>query len=110
MNIGSLIRELRKKVGMTQMVLGDKIGVSYQQVQKYEKNTNVPRIPRLKQIADVFGVSFMVFIEEDNTNTTEETQLLNLFRKIKGKKRKNALMSYLEGLLSVTNQKKYVKT
>ena len=38
--MGELIRQLRKSAGMSQMKLADRIGVSYQQVQKYEKGVN----------------------------------------------------------------------
>ncbi len=38
--IGSLIREARKSRGLSQMKLAEAIGVTFQQVQKYEKGSN----------------------------------------------------------------------
>lgn len=49
--IGEHVRERRLLVGMTQEQLGSTIGVSFQQVQKYEKGTNRVSASRLRQIA-----------------------------------------------------------
>jgi transcriptional regulator with XRE-family HTH domain len=43
MTIGSRIKELRKKEGLTQKDLAGKIGVHYQAVQHWEKGRNAPR-------------------------------------------------------------------
>lgn len=53
---GTLIREMRKRGGMSQTVLGKKMGVSFQQVQKYENGTTRLSIPRLFQVAKVFSM------------------------------------------------------
>jgi len=55
--VGARIRILRKHRGMSQGELAGKIGVSFQQVQKYEKGTNRVGASRLSCIADVLGVS-----------------------------------------------------
>lgn len=49
-HIGQQIRAKRKSKGMTQQQLADEIGVTFQQVQKYEHGTNIT-VKRLNQIA-----------------------------------------------------------
>ena len=59
--VGSRIRMRRIMLGMSQEKLGDALGLTFQQVQKYEKGTNRVGASRLQQIADVLQVhvSFM---------------------------------------------------
>jgi len=54
--VGESIRAHRLAAGMSQGELAKRIGVSFQQVQKYEKGTNRVGAGRLPQIADVFGI------------------------------------------------------
>jgi transcriptional regulator with XRE-family HTH domain len=69
--IGQKIRARRLIEKMSQETLGEKIGVSFQQVQKYEKGTNRVSYSRLVQIADTLneGVSFFT---EDTSTVSEE--------------------------------------
>ncbi len=55
--IGQSIRAYRLAAGMSQGDLAKRLGVSFQQVQKYEKGTNRVGAGRLPLIADMFGVS-----------------------------------------------------
>lgn len=48
--VGQRIRARRNEVGMSQDELGQKLGVSFQQIQKYEKGTNRVSTGRLDQI------------------------------------------------------------
>jgi transcriptional regulator with XRE-family HTH domain len=54
--VGTRIKERRKFLGLSQANLADKIGVTFQQVQKYEKGTNRVGSSRLHQIASVLRV------------------------------------------------------
>jgi len=54
--VGESIRAHRVLAGMSQGELGRKIGVSFQQVQKYEKGKNRVGAGRLPQIAEILGV------------------------------------------------------
>jgi len=49
--IGEKIRELRKEQGMSQMSLAALVGVSYQQIQKYEKASGSISVERLEQLS-----------------------------------------------------------
>ena len=54
--IGQRVRTQRLMIGMSQEKLGDALGVTFQQIQKYEKGTNRIGSGRLHQIASVLGV------------------------------------------------------
>ena len=63
--IGSVIRMRRVKLGLSQTDLGNALGVTFQQIQKYERGTNavastrIPDLCRALEITpnDLFGVS-----------------------------------------------------
>lgn len=55
--LGTLVRLRRRKLGMSQAVLGARIGVSFQQVQKYENASNRIAASVLVQIADALEIA-----------------------------------------------------
>lgn len=59
--VGTKIKVRRRLQGIGQEELGAAIGVTFQQVQKYEKGTNRVSASRLHQIADVLGMSVSEF-------------------------------------------------
>jgi transcriptional regulator with XRE-family HTH domain len=61
--IGRKIRALRLERGLSQSGLADGIGLTFQQVQKYEKGTNRVSAGRLQRIADLLNVPIMYFYE-----------------------------------------------
>ncbi len=62
-HVGSRVRMRRMMVGMSQEKLGEALGLTFQQVQKYEKGTNRIGASRLHQIAAVLGVQIEFFYE-----------------------------------------------
>ena len=62
-NVGHLIREQRKMMGLTQQDLADALGISYQQVQKYEIGTNRVSAGRLYELAQFLKVDISFFFE-----------------------------------------------
>ena len=88
--IGAIIRSMRKDAGMSQMSLADKVGISYQQIQKYEKGKSKLTVPRLLQLARIFGVSFSAFIPQEDVGgasklmsmSEDEKELLVFYRVI----------------------------
>jgi|SRR6185503_614242 len=52
--IGRRVRLMRQQASMSQTTLGEMLGVTFQQIQKYEKGTNRLAGSRLTQIAEVF--------------------------------------------------------
>jgi transcriptional regulator with XRE-family HTH domain len=63
--IGQKIRELRKDQGMSQMRLAELVGVSYQQIQKYEKASGNINVARLEQISKAFKIPITSFFNAD---------------------------------------------
>ena len=55
--IGQRIKIQRRAKGLSQDALGDQLGISFQQVQKYEKGVNRVGAARLKQISRILEVS-----------------------------------------------------
>lgn len=55
--VGSRLRELRVSHGLSQGDLGKRIGVSFQQVQKYEKGVNAIASSRMRALCNVFNVT-----------------------------------------------------
>lgn len=62
-SVGSRIALLRAARGISQTALGQALGVSFQQVQKYEKGRNRVGAGRLQTIADHLGVPVSTFFE-----------------------------------------------
>jgi transcriptional regulator with XRE-family HTH domain len=62
-HVGSRMRMRRLAVGMSQQKLATALGVTFQQVQKYEKGANRMGSSRLQQVADVLGVAAPFFFE-----------------------------------------------
>jgi transcriptional regulator with XRE-family HTH domain len=98
--LGQRVRAVRLKAGLSQNDLADSIGVTFQQVQKYELGTN--RIPatRLMAIADTLGVAITTLLEAIHANPSggritkstaaypdspEANNLLTLFNAIESK-------------------------
>ena len=56
-NIAANITSLRRREGMTQAALAEKLGYSDKSISKWERADGTPDIVCLKRIADLFGVS-----------------------------------------------------
>lgn len=62
-HVGKRVRHRRWMVGMTQQQLADKVGIKFQQIQKYETGMNRVSASRLWDIADALGVTISFFFE-----------------------------------------------
>jgi transcriptional regulator with XRE-family HTH domain len=63
-HVGNRIRLRRMLIGMSQEALGENLGLTFQQVQKYEKGINRISASRLFRIANVLGASVQFFFKE----------------------------------------------
>jgi len=110
--IGTRVRMRRISIGMSQERLGDMLGLTFQQVQKYEKGTNRISVGRLVDIAQVLGVGIDFFFngiksvkieagfaEEEATpyisdmmSTPEGLQLIKTFAGIKSAKVRKSIV------------------
>lgn len=62
-HVGSRVRMRRMMLSMSQEKLGDALGLTFQQVQKYEKGTNRIGASRLQAIANILQVPVSFFFE-----------------------------------------------
>ena len=62
-HVGSRVRMRRMMLNMSQEKLGDALGLTFQQVQKYEKGTNRIGASRLQQISQILQVPVEFFFE-----------------------------------------------
>lgn len=126
--IGLKIKQIRKSWGISQIELAERIGTSFQQVQKYEKGSTRISVMRLQQISEALGVNITAFFEEgeripkvsdlasrytpggDPFETIqplnkEEITLLKLFRKTRNRKVREGILKQLRGVIELENQK-----
>lgn len=68
-HVGSRIRLRRNMLGMSQEKLGESLGITFQQVQKYEKGTNRVGASRLQAISSILGVPVSFFFENAPDHT-----------------------------------------
>jgi len=62
-HVGARVRMRRMMLSMSQEKLGDALGLTFQQVQKYEKGTNRIGASRLQQISQILQVPVAFFFE-----------------------------------------------
>jgi len=108
--VGQRVRAYRLARGMSQTTLGQKVGVTFQQIQKYEMGTNRIGSSRLKKVATVLGVSIgTLFAEGEDTQTRHGSltemlaqphtaRLLRAFGAISDDRLRLALVHLAEGL------------
>lgn len=61
--VGKRVRARRMQLAMSQERLGGQLGLTFQQVQKYEKGTNRISASKLFQVAGILGVEVAYFFE-----------------------------------------------
>ena len=126
--IGEKIRLLRKSWGLSQLELAEKIGISFQQIQKYEKGATRISVMRLYQISEALGADITQFFDEgekglklsdaslkytsrgDDLNilqplNKEEITLLKLFRKVDNSKLRESIFKQLRGIIDLEKHK-----
>ena len=115
---------MRKALGLSQIALAERIGISFQQIQKYEKGTSKISVLRLQQISEALDININTFFEAkesalqifgptlkyDSTESSlhtpsllnaEEATLLKLFRKIKNKKFREGILRQVKGIIEL---------
>jgi len=118
-HVGSRVRLKRTMMGLSQEKLGESLGVTFQQVQKYEKGANRIGASRLQQIAAILKTPIAFFFEDapgydspsaglsesespeytiDFLATTEGLQLNRAFAKIKDPKVRKKIIDLVKSL------------
>jgi transcriptional regulator with XRE-family HTH domain len=125
-HVGSRIRLRRNMVAMSQEKLGDKLGITFQQIQKYEKGTNRVGASRLQAIGAILNVPVSYFFEDaprengepgdgfaeepgntfstDFLSTTEGVQLIRSFVKISDPKVRRKVLDLIKVLADEDEQ------
>lgn len=103
--IGAKLRELRLDAGLTQEKLAEMLGITFQQVQKYERGVTKVNLMKLQQLAVVLKVPPMVFFDNNPCNayslTQDEQELLKHYRAICKKSHQTSLLDIAAGLSSI---------
>jgi transcriptional regulator with XRE-family HTH domain len=112
--VGNQIRERRMARGMSQTVLGDALGITFQQVQKYEKGLNRVSASRLHRLAEVLQVAPTFFFDEQLSQmctvssgtddldqflaSAEGSSLMKAFQRVSGKKLRRSIVALVQRL------------
>jgi transcriptional regulator with XRE-family HTH domain len=106
--IGARMRARRRQLGLSQSELAEQLGVSFQQVQKYERGANRVAASTLVTAAEALGVTVSWLVGEDQPLPADETDLLlalsrpgameilQAFNAISDARRRNALLAVAE--------------
>ncbi|WP_417257823.1 helix-turn-helix domain-containing protein [Celeribacter sp.] len=76
-HVGKRVRHRRWMVGMTQQQLAEKVGIKFQQIQKYETGMNRVSASRLWDIAEALGVPVSFFFEGADDASNEKLPAQN---------------------------------
>ncbi len=82
-HVGTRIRTRRLLLGMNQESLAKALGLTFQQVQKYERGANRVSASRLAAIADTLGVPIAYFFAEFATPDTPQSAEERRFRELR---------------------------
>lgn len=111
--LGALIRAARKRAEMSQMKLAECIGVTYQQIQKYESGKSEVSVTRLYEIAEALGIPVTSLLAEEihqlkvsepqeiyGLLNNDEKKLVDLIRKINNKRLTRIFVKMLEEIIN----------
>ena len=81
--MGMMIASKRKELGMTQMELAEKMGVTDKAVSKWERDLSYPDISSLPKLAEIFGMSVDELMQvkadtKENANDNKVSEIVNL--------------------------------
>jgi len=101
-DLGQKIKLLRQTAGLSQERLAEMVGVTFQQIQKYENGQTTLNIVKLQQIAKALNLptkDFFQDVADDRPRlTVQEGELLQAFRKIKNSELRGAVLSIVSNV------------
>ena len=80
---------LRKKTGMSQEELADRLGVSRQAISRWELGSTLPDAPNLLKLSDLFGVSIDYLLRDDYESERDLPPAQEMRREMTAKDQKN---------------------
>jgi transcriptional regulator with XRE-family HTH domain len=75
--LGRRLKSLRVRRGLSQTALGEMLGVSFQQIQKYESGMHRISVSHLRRAADALRVSVTELLEIPRTASSEVTDMID---------------------------------
>jgi len=100
--IGVIIRNRRKELGLSQEQLSEKVGVSYQQIQRYENGGSMLNVENVQRVAKALAIPVTQFFEvstnptahtdESAISTSDEKTLLKHFKQIENNPDRQAVI------------------
>jgi transcriptional regulator with XRE-family HTH domain len=101
--LGERIRHRRRELGLSQSALGGKLGITFQQVQKYENGTNRVSATMLVKLSDALAMPVNELLQSGAVVATADAkeqgaQLLAAFAKIESPHRRAAGLTLVSGL------------
>jgi len=75
--LGRRLKSLRIRRGLSQTALGELLGLSFQQIQKYERGTNRIRVNQLQRFAEALAVPTTELLEIPRTDASEIAEMID---------------------------------
>ena len=97
--VGRRVRVFRLQRQMTQTTLGERLGLTFQQIQEYENGTNRIGAGRLQVIAEVLEVPVAAFFD-----TAASLRLLRAFERMENSAVRNAFVKLAESVAGDAEQ------
>jgi len=72
-DVGARVRLRRNMIGLSQEKLGESLGVTFQQVQKYEKGTNRISASKMQKISEILKTPVSFFFGADQAGSSQES-------------------------------------
>tara|TARA_R110000787_G_scaffold144231_1_gene257978 strand:+ start:59110 stop:59613 length:504 start_codon:yes stop_codon:yes gene_type:complete len=130
-HVGDRLRQRRTILGLTQEKLAESVGLTFQQIQKYERGANRIGASRLFQFSQLLGISINFFFdgldqkmgdpaegyrlgidyrdneppERDEMNRRETLELVRAYYRIVDPEKREALMSMFQALAGAAKNK-----
>jgi transcriptional regulator with XRE-family HTH domain len=100
--VGERLRSRRLKMGLSQTTLGIAAGVTFQQIQKYERGTNRISASRMIQFAEKLGVPPAYFVEGFGGGSKANGETTKTARAIESVAASNEGVAVLEAMAQMT--------
>ncbi|MBL4721843.1 MAG: helix-turn-helix domain-containing protein [Alphaproteobacteria bacterium] len=127
LHVGGRLKTLRKLRKMSQSKLGDQIGLTFQQIQKYEHGANRVGASRLHELSQILDVPVSYFFDDmpdtiqrkptpesvqalpetDPYDSADVQELLQAFNMISQKKKRHAICKMAKALSNTDKIKEY---
>lgn len=104
------LADLRKKKGLTQQVMADKLGIHVSQLKRYEKGTSQPTLDVFRKIVLALSVSADTLLFDNNRGPGEDLRYhFEAVSKLEPDE-KNIVKELIEGILLKHDAKRWTKT